>query len=153
MSFMKAFTIAAILLAPSLAFADTVAQPLPFSQNWTDTGQITTADDWSGVDGITGYAGAITPDLPNNTDPRTVLQPLTDVDVIPNLAAVSTSGGVAEFEFGDPSVAMQGSGTADAPNIVLFLDTTGVADVRVEYDVIDRDSNADNAAQSVALQY
>ncbi|MBK8425636.1 MAG: hypothetical protein IPL27_06455 [Lewinellaceae bacterium] len=33
------------------------AQPLPFSQNWTNTGLITVNDDWSGVPGIQGRRG------------------------------------------------------------------------------------------------
>jgi hypothetical protein len=37
--------------------ADGTAQTLPFSQNWSNTGLITTSDDWSGVPGIIGYRG------------------------------------------------------------------------------------------------
>ena len=32
-----------------------------------------------------------------------------------------TNGGVAEFEIANPTIALQGSGTADAPNIILYL--------------------------------
>ena len=32
-------------------------QAPPFNQNWTNTGLITTNDDWSGVPGIVGYLG------------------------------------------------------------------------------------------------
>src|ERR1700730_2609812 len=39
------------------ALADTTPQTLPFSQNWTNTGLITTSNDWSGVAGIIGYRG------------------------------------------------------------------------------------------------
>ena len=51
-----------ISLAGSLSVtrADSTYQPLasgPFTQNWFDTGLITTNDDWSGVPGIIGYRG------------------------------------------------------------------------------------------------
>src|SRR6185503_14782487 len=51
---------AAVLLAvlPSGASrADSTAQTLPFSQNWSNTGLITLDDNWSGVPGIVGYLG------------------------------------------------------------------------------------------------
>ena len=53
----------------------------------------------------------------------------------------------------DPVVALQGSGTADAPHIVLNLDTTGRANVSVAYILRDIDGTIDNAVQPVALQY
>jgi hypothetical protein len=60
---------------------------------------------------------------------------------------------VAEFHLANPTIAMQGSGTADAPYIKIFLDTTGVNNVRVSYNVRDIDSTTDNAVQQVALHY
>src|SRR5229473_2252709 len=54
------------------ALADTTPQTLPFSQNWTNTGLITTNNDWSGVPGIIGYRGDA---LTSSTavDPQTVV--------------------------------------------------------------------------------
>jgi hypothetical protein len=87
--------------------------------------------------------------------PWTITMP-SDVDVIANGTnpATATAGGVGEFHITDPVVALQGSGTADAPYILLTLDTTGAFGVRVTYNVRDVDDNAtDNAIQQVALQY
>ena len=39
------------------AGADTTAQSVPFTQDWSNTGLITTNDDWSGVAGVVGYLG------------------------------------------------------------------------------------------------
>ena len=42
------------------------------TQNWSNTGLITTNDDWSGVPSITGYLGDIDAGSPTNADPRTL---------------------------------------------------------------------------------
>ncbi len=148
--------VASLLSLASPALADNTAQTLPFSQNWSNTGLITTNDDWSGVAGIIGYRGdglvAST-----NVDPQTVLADgsATPVDVNANQANPNTftTGGVTEFEITDPVVALQGSGTADAPHIVIYLNTTGQSDINISYNVRDIDGAADNAVQQVALQY
>src|SRR5215212_5664590 len=72
------------------AQADTTPQTLPFVQPWTNTGQITIDDDWSGVLGIIGYRGdnAVT-----NTgfDPQSVTQDLSGVvDVNANRTDINT---------------------------------------------------------------
>jgi len=145
-----------LLLGVSPATADTNAQTLPFAQNWTNTGLITVNDDWSGVPGIVGYLGQ---DITTSTgvDPQTLLTEsavANDVDVIANQTSTAiTNGGVAEFHIADPVVALQGSGTADAPSIVLTLDTTGRSNVTIAYDLRDIDGTGDNAVQPVALQY
>ena len=64
-----------------------------------------------------------------------------------------TNGGVGEFELTDPVVALQGSGTADAPYLLLTLDTTGKSNVTVAYSLRDIDATADNSVQPVALQF
>jgi hypothetical protein len=64
-----------------------------------------------------------------------------------------TTGGVTEFEITNPVVALQGSGTADAPHIVINLNTTGQSNIAISYNVRDIDGSADNAVQPVALQY
>lgn len=137
---------------------DSTSQVLPFSQNWSNAGLITANDNWSGVPGIVGYLGDYdTAGSPTNVDPRTLLLDYAvSVDVIANQSAPNTltSGGVAEFDgIADPVVAMQGSGTADAPFLLIHVDTTDQKNIRVQYNVRDVDGSADNAAQQVALHY
>jgi VCBS repeat-containing protein len=76
-------------------------------------------------------------------------------DVIANQTAPNTltNGGIAEFHNGNPTIALQGSGTADAPSLVLYLDATGRSDVRVKFDARDIDGSADDALQQIALQF
>jgi predicted extracellular nuclease len=142
---------------PLPAIADNVAQPLPFSQNWTDPGLITADDDWSGVPGIVGYRGdGLT--STNDVDPQTVLgegsPPVVDVIANRTNPVSLLTGGVAEFDTAPyNTVALQGSGTADAPSIVLHLNTTGAPTVAVSYNLRDIDGSSDNAVQQVALQY
>ncbi|MCD9187815.1 MAG: DNA/RNA non-specific endonuclease [Pyrinomonadaceae bacterium] len=137
--------------------ADTNAQTVPFSQNWANTNLISVADDWSGVPGIIGYRGD---NLTNATatDPQTILVDgsATPVNVWANQTDPNTflSGGVAEFDtLANPSVALNGSGTADAPHIVINLNTSGTTAVNVAYNLRDLDGSADDAVQPVALQY
>ena len=93
----------------------------PLTQDWSDTSLITTNDSWSGVPSITGFLGDYTAASDAAVDPQTVLVPMTTVDVIANQTNPTiTNGGVAEFQLTDPVVALQGSGTADAPNLVLY---------------------------------
>lgn len=136
--------------------ADTTAQTLPLSQDWADTGLITTNDNWNGVLGVEGFLGQnIT--TSTGTDPQTLLTTSSvsnDLDVIANQSSTSiTNGGVAEFQITDPVVALQGSGTADAPYLLIHLNTTGVTGVSVSYNLRDLDSTTDNSVQQVALQF
>src|SRR5690606_26723324 len=140
--------------------ADTIAQALPFSQNWSNSLMITTNDNWSGVPGIMGFMGDYSSSSPANVDPQTLLADYSTVtiDVIANQTDPNTnhSGGVAEFD--GPAiinrvVALQGSGTADAPFLLINVNTTGNQDILVSYIVRDLDSNLDNAVQQVALHY
>ena len=136
--------------------ANNTPQTLPFNQNWSNTNLITTDDDWSNVPGIIGYRGD---ELLTATgvDPRTVLADGsgTPVDVIANQANPNTvtSGGVAEFEITNPTVALQGSGTADAPHIVIHLNTTGQSNIKFAANIRDIDGSADDAIQQVDVQY
>lgn len=141
-------------LASNALHADTTPQTLPFAQDWSNTSQITANDDWSGVPGITGHLGdGLT--SANDVDARTVLGFGTGtLDAIANQTSTSlTAGGVAEFELTDPVVALQGSGTADAPFLLIALNTTGKNSISVAYTLRDIDSATDNAAQQMALQY
>jgi hypothetical protein len=110
------------LVFPS-AHADSSAQLLPFSQTWLNTGLITTSDNWSGVAGIEGFRGD---GLTGATavDPQTVLAGddpgVLDVNANQANPNTFTTGGVAEFDtLANPTVALQGSGTARAPYIKL----------------------------------
>jgi endonuclease G len=144
------------LWAPA-THADLVAQPVPFTQNWTNTGLITEDGNWSGVPGIIGYRGDSLTGA-TGTDPQTILADgsATPVDVNANRADPDTffSGGVAEFDgIPNPSVALNGSGTADAPHLVINLNTSGTTAINVAYNVRDLDGSADNSIQPVAIHY
>lgn len=123
-------------------------------QDWSNTGLITANDDWSSIQSIRGYLGA---DGTSTTgiDPQTVLMPLNDIDVVANQTNPNTltAGGVIEFHLTDPVVALSGSGTADAPCIVIFVNTTSCSNIKIKYDLRDIDGSADNAVQAIALQY
>ena len=140
--------------APSV-HADSTPQTLPFSQDWSNTGLITANDNWSGVPGITGFIGDDPSTTASPIDPQTFLVDNTTVDVIANQSNPNiTNGGVAEFDgIANPVVALQGSGAADAPNIVISINTTGLSGIVVAYVLRDIDGSADNAIQPVALQF
>ncbi|MFT3743309.1 MAG: hypothetical protein QM785_03340 [Pyrinomonadaceae bacterium] len=93
-----------------MVFFNSTAQTLPFSQDWTNTGLITTNDDWSGVPGVEGYLGQ---DITTGTgvDPQTLLTTsgvANDLDVVANQAATATNGGVLEVEtsIANPTIAI-----------------------------------------------
>jgi len=136
--------------------ADNTLDVPPFSQNWTNANLITTSDDWSGVTSIIGFRGdGLT--SATGTDPQTILvgddPGVVDVNANQTNPNTFATGGVAEFEITDPTIALNGSGTADAPYIKIFLDTTGMNNVRIAYDVRDLDGSTDDAVQQVALHY
>ena len=143
-------------LGGGLAQANTTPQTLPFSQDWSNTALLSAADDWLQVPGIVGFRGD---NLTTATavDAQTVLADDTPgtIDLIPNVNVpdTNTGGGVAELEVSNPAVALQGSGTADAPYLQIYLDTTGAQSIRVQYKVRDMDGSADNAVQQLALHY
>jgi len=150
-------TCACLVFFLGAACSTAIPQPgLPLLQNWSNTDLITTSDDWSGVVGIVGYRGdGLT--SATGADPQTILADgaLTPVDVNANQTNPNTftTGGVAEFHITDPVVALQGSGTTDAPHIVISFSTLGVATITVTYAVRDIDGSNDNAVQPVALHY
>ncbi len=150
-----ALVCAAVLALTATPHADPTPQPLPFGQAWTTTSLISVDDNWANVPGVVGYRGD---GMTSNTgvDPRGVLSEGTLVtDVIANQTNPNTlaTGGVAEFEIADPVVALQGSGTARAPHLVITVSTQGLSNIQVAYNVRDIDGSADNAVQPVALQY
>ena len=136
--------------------ANSTPQTLPFTQNWTNINLITVSDDWAGVPGIIGYRGDDPATTTANIDPQTLTADLSQVvDVNANLTNPDTfaSGGVSEFEIANPVVGMQGSGTADAPHLVLYLNTTGQSNINLTCNVRDIDGSADDAAQQFNVQY
>ena len=141
-------------MTPAGADVNTPAS-LPYAQNWSDAGLITTNDSWAGVPGVQGYLGDVDAGTPADVDPRAVTVDNTTTDVIANqtLPNTLTAGGVAEFAIADPVVALQGSGTADAPNLVFRVDTTARQNLNLSFNARDIDGSADNAAQRIAVQY
>jgi hypothetical protein len=129
----------------------------PFRQDWSDTTLIRVADGWSGVPSIIGYLGNDGATSALITDVQLAVgDKYSDtLDVIPGIKTPksSTAGGVGEMEIDNPTIALQGSGTADAPNIILLINSTGVSSIRVKYKLRDVDSSADVSKQPVALQY
>ena len=169
-SFVTRFVLALLMLAFTLsaqAFqssagrmlrvpADNTPQTIPFTQNWSDTSLISVNDDWTGVPGITGYRGDILT-AATATDPQTITasgDSVIDVNANQSSPNTFTTGGVSEFSsLADPVVALQGSGTADAPFLLISLVTTGEFGIQVSYNLRDVDGSLDNAIQPVALQY
>ncbi len=126
-----------------------------FSQDWSNTALITANDVWSGVPSIQGFLGDDASSSTTGVDPQTVTADITTtLDVIANQSSTTISnGGVAEFEITDPTIALQGSGTADFPNIVLYLNATGRQNLQLSFNARDLDGSADNAVQQIAVQY
>jgi large repetitive protein len=155
--------VAALGTLVSVAYANTTPLTLPLSQNWSDTDLITTNDDWSRVPGIIGYRGDNL--AAEGADPQAVTADGsgTPVDVTANKTnpRAHNNGGVMEFHGSNqaptkdtnPTVALQGNVTADAPHLVLNVNTTGQSRVRVSYTLRDIDDGMNDAPQPVALQY
>jgi hypothetical protein len=154
----KVLTLAAVVLLAGAgnAMADTTPQSLPFSQDWTNIALITVNDDWSGVPGIIGYLGDNPVTSITNVNATSLTGDSTGaVDVIANLTNpnTSTAGGVAEFHIANPTIALQGSGTADFPHIRIAVVTTGLQSITVAMNLRDIDGSTDNAVQQIAVQY
>ncbi|HEX8736054.1 MAG TPA: carboxypeptidase-like regulatory domain-containing protein [Pyrinomonadaceae bacterium] len=136
-----------------------IASGSPLVQNWSNTNQITTDDNWTGVVAIEGFRGDGLSPVPG-ADPRTILAdtPNNPLDVNANQTnpATSTVDGVAEFEIADPTVALKASDSATAPNLVIHLNTTAGCvgkPIIVSFRLRDIDNSANNAVTQVATQY
>ncbi len=132
----------------------------PYVQTWTDTTSINADDNWNNFIAINGYRGdGLT--ATDGVDPQTVLidGETTPLDVNANQSNPNTfsAGGVTEFDgIANPTIAMKGSGTADAPHLVIQLNKESCPNSKflsVSYKVRDLDSSANNAIQRVALHY
>lgn len=162
MSLSRLLLASALALAASGARADTIYHSLAdgsFNQNWNNTGLITADDNWNGVPSLEGHLGDnLTASA--GVDPRTVLGFGTGtLDVVANNAdpSAAASGGVYEVEggaviAGNPTIAFQGSGTADAPFVLLRLNTTGCSNINVAYNLRDIDTAELTPAQPFVLQ-
>ena len=140
----------------NIVSANNTPQTLPFSQNWSNTGLITVDDNWSAVPGIVGYRGD---DLVTtvDTDLRTIVADGSgtpvDVNANRNDPDAYATGGVTEFDgIPNPTVAFQGSGTADVPHLVIYLNTTGQSNIQVAYNARDIDAGSD-VVQQLNTQY
>ncbi len=127
----------------------------PLFQNWTNTGLITSNNNWSGVPSIQGFIGT---GLASGTgkDPQTVLGESTTLNVNANHADPDTftTGGVTEFDgISNPVVAIKGTATANAPYVQFNVDTTGVTQVEVKYNLSDVGGAHTAAKAPAALQY
>jgi hypothetical protein len=129
----------------------------PFRQDWSDTTLIRVADVWDNVPSIIGYIGNDGTTTLAPVNPQTALTMIYSdtIDVIPGIKKPSTTsnGGVGELEIENPTIGLQGSSAADAPNIIIYLNTLNVSAIRVKYNARDVDSSTDNAIQPIALQY
>lgn len=133
-----------------------------FFQDWSNTGLLTTSTvhpgattaNWDNVPSIIGWRGDAL-----SASPGTNLSLVTGTSDVPNLIANQTApnslatGGVAEFHIANPTVALNGSGTADAPYLALYLDATGRENVTLSFNARDLDGSADNSIQQIAVQY
>lgn len=138
---------------------NTTAQTIPFSQNWSDASLLTNDNNWTLVPGIEGFTGnGLT--FGTGADPQTLLTTgfLPSPQVFANQASPNTltTGGVAEFDgIADPTIALQpnGAGNANAPYIIITLNSINRQNITVAYNLRDIDGSTDNAVQPVALQY
>jgi len=125
-----------------------------FFQDWSNPSLITTNDNWDGVPSIVGFRGD---DVTSATgvDPRTLTGDGTvviDVNANQTNPNTFTTGGVTEFALANPTIALTGSGTADAPYIVLYLNAANRQNLHLDLDVRDLETT-DNAVQQFNIQY
>ncbi len=159
--FLTRTLLALSLLGAAVAHADTNYHALsggPVAQDWSNSGLIATMDNWSGVPSLEGHLGG---DLTMATgvDPQTVLAfGNGTLNVTPDVLDASnhSGGGFAEVVgggdiAGNPTIAFQGSGSADAPFLLLRLNTLGCSQLIVDYRLRDIDTLS-TAVQPVALQ-
>lgn len=126
-----------------------------FTENWTNTAMITANDNWSGVASIRGFRGDAL--AATAADPQTITAAddpgVIDVNANQTNPSVFNTGGVTEFEIANPTIALTGSGTATAPYIKIYLNTTGRQGISLSFNAIDLDGSTDNAVQPIAVQY
>ncbi|MBN4005233.1 DUF4347 domain-containing protein [Nostoc sp. LPT] len=127
-----------------------------FLQDWSNTNLINTDDDWSNLPSIRGFRGdALVSSM--GTNPQTVVADgsATPVDVNANQSnpITYTNSGITEFALSNPTIALRGSSTATAPNLVIYLNATGRQNLQLSFTLRDIDTSTRDAIQSVAVQY
>lgn len=141
-------------LIAGTTLATTTPQALPFTVAYS-AASVTVADDWSGVPGVQGFLGDDTATTTGNYgggDPKTILTDFPSIDVIQDSTSASTSGGVHDLgALVPPAIGIQGSGTADAPYVVFYLNTTGFSNVNFTFTV--QAVDADTAVQPISTQF
>jgi hypothetical protein len=148
--------LAALVVAAVMAIGNSTNQTLPFSQNWTNTALIATNNDWSAVPGIVGRLGDGDAGSPTGVDPQTITADYgsaTDF-VFANQVTTFGSGGPAEMDgLADPTIAVQGSGTADAPHIIIYINSVGKQSLNLAYNLRDIDCATFAITQQFNAQY
>src|SRR6218665_1415637 len=132
-----------------------------FVQGWF-LDSFTVDNDWSNVPAIMGYLGSGLTSTPG-VDPRTLTAPdpspivsVTANQTNPDDAALGATGGIVDFEFGNETmIALGGSDTADAPNLVLYLDSTGRKNVELTFVARDIEVTpaSDDSPTPLVVQY
>jgi uncharacterized protein len=157
--------LAVLVVAAVMAIGNSTDQTLPFTQNWTNTALISANNDWSGVPGIRGFLGDITATNTTAVDPQTLTADVgaTTTDFVFANQTINPSafisGGPAEFETGsdlggNPTVAMQGSGSADAPHLIIYINSIGKQTLLLGYNLRDVDCQTNTAIiQQFNAQY
>jgi hypothetical protein len=137
--------------------ADEKVVKLPMKEDWSDAARITKDNDWSAVPGFMGYRGDKLASKPGVSPQEIVADgTATPLSVIPNQRNPSAlrTGGVAEFDgIANPTIALRGSATANAPFLLLNLDSRGKRNISVSYKLRDLDASTNNTVAPVALQY
>src|SRR5574340_1124819 len=145
------------LKAARPVLADSAPQPLPLHIDWSNTGLITLANDWSGVPGVMGYLGDRLGSKTEGVNPQNILVDGTNttVSLVPNQTDPNVLGGagVPEFDISDPTIRLSGSSAPHAPFLLISLCTRGMTGITVSYDVRDLESDKQDSVQQVALHY
>lgn len=151
------FTISQTLLANTYYYDITGLDP--YIEKWTNTALLSMTDNWTEVVSSHGYNGRL---LTSGVgvNPQTILNdtPGNEGNLIPNETNPNTSvaEGIVEFEIANPTVALRASDTANAPNLVIRINSVGCLagkTMTVAYDVRDIDGSSRNSVSPIALQY
>jgi len=145
------------------AYANLALGNFSFSITSTNTNQITSNDDWSGVPSVEAYSGnGLT--VATGVDPQTVLGtefagnalPVagqTQVNANKGNPSAYNAGGATEFDSGTYlSLGLQGNVQSN-PYLVFYVNSVGRSNVTISYEVTDIDGGSNNSNSPLALQY
>ncbi|MFT3785152.1 MAG: Calx-beta domain-containing protein [Tepidisphaeraceae bacterium] len=140
-----------------------------YQQNWESSDLVGGTTWTSTYANAIGYAATTTAvaDPQLNTNPSNTSSAVFVATVSPGPVGSGVSaGGLHRLTFassvgtgagtGTKSIGFQGSGTAHSPHVIFFINSSGVNNVAVDFDLIDVDnegSTTAGAAQSFAVQY